>query len=129
MILLWFCFNGWVAWNDYLFKENCMLHWSVAKESWDLILTTIYYASMVVCYSCMMKSMSFNCLSFTFRHSKKRWERFINSENQHLVSTEAIDLLDKLLKYDHHVRIIMICVRWLEVNLSPFKDTHREKAP
>lgn len=39
------------------------------------------------------------------RHSKKRWERFITSENQHLVSTEAIDLLDKLLKYDHHERL------------------------
>jgi len=39
------------------------------------------------------------------RHSKKRWERFINSENQHLVSTEAIDLLDKLLKYDHQERL------------------------
>jgi len=39
------------------------------------------------------------------RHSKKRWERFMNTENQHLVSTEAIDLLDKLLKYDHHERL------------------------
>ncbi|XP_057291126.1 casein kinase II subunit alpha-like [Hydractinia symbiolongicarpus] len=39
------------------------------------------------------------------RHSKKRWERFITSENQHLVSTEAIDLLDKLLKYDHQERL------------------------
>jgi len=39
------------------------------------------------------------------RHSKKRWERFINNENQHLVSTEAIDLLDKLLRYDHNERL------------------------
>lgn len=39
------------------------------------------------------------------RHSKKRWERFINSENQHLVSGEALDLLDKLLKYDHQERL------------------------
>lgn len=39
------------------------------------------------------------------RHSKKRWERFVNAENQHLVSTEAIDLLDKLLKYDHQERL------------------------
>merc|ERR1712180_176496 len=39
------------------------------------------------------------------RHSKKRWERFVNSENQHLVSTEAIDLLDKLLRYDHQERL------------------------
>ncbi|XP_065064480.1 casein kinase II subunit alpha-like [Rhopilema esculentum] len=39
------------------------------------------------------------------RHSKKRWERFIHSENQHLVSPEAIDLIDKLLKYDHAERL------------------------
>uniref|UniRef100_A0A6Q2XHJ2 non-specific serine/threonine protein kinase n=1 Tax=Esox lucius TaxID=8010 RepID=A0A6Q2XHJ2_ESOLU len=36
------------------------------------------------------------------RHSRKRWERFVHSENQHLVSTEALDFLDKLLRYDHH---------------------------
>lgn len=39
------------------------------------------------------------------RHSKKRWERFAHNENQHLVSAEAIDFLDKLLKYDHAERL------------------------
>lgn len=39
------------------------------------------------------------------RHSKKRWERFVHSENQHLVSPEALDLLDKMLRYDHAERI------------------------
>uniref|UniRef100_A0A672JUA5 Casein kinase II subunit alpha n=1 Tax=Sinocyclocheilus grahami TaxID=75366 RepID=A0A672JUA5_SINGR len=34
------------------------------------------------------------------RHSRKRWERFVHSENQHLVSTEALDFLDKLLILD-----------------------------
>ena len=37
------------------------------------------------------------------RHSRKRWERFVHSENQHLVSPEALDFLDKLLRYDHQV--------------------------
>ena len=27
-----------------------------------------------------------------------RWERFVHSENQHLVSPEALDFLDKLLR-------------------------------
>lgn len=40
-----------------------------------------------------------------FRHSRKRWERFIHSENQHLVSQEALDFLDKLLRYDHNERL------------------------
>ncbi|VDK47385.1 unnamed protein product [Anisakis simplex] len=39
------------------------------------------------------------------RHSKKRWERFVHSENQHLVTPEAIDFLDKLLRYDHQERL------------------------
>ncbi|XP_044734661.1 casein kinase II subunit alpha isoform X2 [Chrysoperla carnea] len=39
------------------------------------------------------------------RHSKKRWERFVHSENQHLVSPEALDYLDKLLRYDHATRL------------------------
>ncbi|XP_067359960.1 casein kinase II subunit alpha isoform X2 [Channa argus] len=39
------------------------------------------------------------------RHSRKRWERFVHSENQHLVSPEALDFLDKLLRYDHQVRL------------------------
>lgn len=40
-----------------------------------------------------------------FRHSRKRWERFVHSENQHLVSAEALDFLDKLLRYDHQARL------------------------
>ena len=33
------------------------------------------------------------------RHSRKRWERFVHSENQHLVSPETLDFLDKLLRF------------------------------
>jgi casein kinase II subunit alpha len=47
---------------------------------------------------------SFLCFSNN-RHSKKRWERFVHAENQHLVSAEALDFLDKLLRYDHAERI------------------------
>lgn len=38
-------------------------------------------------------------------HSKKPWTKFVNPDNQHLVSPEAIDFLDKLLRYDHQVRL------------------------
>ena len=37
------------------------------------------------------------------RHSRKPWTKFINGDNQHLVSSEALDFLDKLLRYDHQV--------------------------
>lgn len=39
------------------------------------------------------------------KHSKKRWERFVYSENQHLVSREALNFLDNLLRYDHQERL------------------------
>lgn len=39
------------------------------------------------------------------RHSKKRWERFVHSENQHLVSKDALNFLDNLLRYDHQERL------------------------
>ncbi|GAA51954.1 casein kinase II subunit alpha [Clonorchis sinensis] len=39
------------------------------------------------------------------RHTKKRWDRFVHADNQHLVSPEAIDFLDKLLRYDHAERL------------------------
>ncbi|GLI71650.1 hypothetical protein VaNZ11_016929 [Volvox africanus] len=38
-------------------------------------------------------------------HSRKPWTRFINTDNQHLASPEAIDFIDKLLRYDHQDRI------------------------
>ena len=39
------------------------------------------------------------------RHSRKPWSKFVNSENQHLVSNEALDFLGKLLRYDHQERL------------------------
>ncbi|MFQ6670659.1 hypothetical protein Gotur_035487 [Gossypium turneri] len=39
------------------------------------------------------------------RHSRKPWTKFINAENQHLALPEAIDFLDKLLRYDHLERL------------------------
>ncbi|PHU25326.1 Casein kinase II subunit alpha-1 [Capsicum chinense] len=38
------------------------------------------------------------------RHSRKPWAKFINAENQHLAVPEAVDFVDKLLRYDHQER-------------------------
>ncbi len=35
------------------------------------------------------------------KHSKKPWSKFITNENKHLVSNEALDLLSRMLVYDH----------------------------
>lgn len=42
---------------------------------------------------------------FSCRFPRKPWTRFITSENQRYISNEAIDFLDKLLRYDHQERL------------------------
>ena len=37
------------------------------------------------------------------RFPKKNWHGFVTAENQKFVSNDAIDFLDKLLRYDHQV--------------------------
>lgn len=37
------------------------------------------------------------------RFQKKPWHSFVNADNQRFVTSEAIDFLDKLLRYDHAV--------------------------
>ncbi|CAL9770198.1 unnamed protein product, partial [Musa acuminata subsp. burmannicoides] len=66
--------------------------------------------------SCIFHKVSYACSMFC-RHSRKPWSKFINADNQHLVSPEssimtlaenwmqAIDFLDKLLRYDHLDRL------------------------
>jgi casein kinase II subunit alpha len=39
------------------------------------------------------------------RHVKKPWTSFVRQENQHLISPETLDFLDKLLRYDHNERL------------------------
>ncbi|KAI8990968.1 casein kinase II subunit alpha [Mycotypha africana] len=39
------------------------------------------------------------------RHVRRPWNKFITSDNQRFISDEAIDFLDKLLRYDHQERL------------------------
>lgn len=36
---------------------------------------------------------------------QKSWSTFVTKENSHFISTEALDLLDRMLRYDHQERI------------------------
>lgn len=38
-------------------------------------------------------------------YNRRPWKRFINDNNQHLVSEEFLDFLDNLLRYDHQERL------------------------
>lgn len=72
------------------------------------------------------------------RQSRKRWEQFVQTENQHLVSPEAVDLLDKLLRYDHQQRLTAteamahpyFCkIRTLEASQRPPNEAFRPPSP
>ncbi|EDP42011.1 hypothetical protein MGL_3692 [Malassezia globosa CBS 7966] len=54
------------------------------------------------------------------RYPRKPWPRFVTPENQHFVSDEAIDFLDKLLRYDHQERLTA-----QEAQQHPFFDPVR----
>lgn len=42
-------------------------------------------------------------LCFNLRHQQKPWNRFTNKDNAHLVTSDALDFLSKLLLFDHQV--------------------------
>lgn len=44
-------------------------------------------------------------LSNNFSYPKRPWTKFITPDNQALCSNEALDLLSKMLVYDHEERI------------------------
>ena len=53
-----------------------------------------------------MLSISLQQLPTVFlRYPRKPWSKFVTSENQRYFSNEAIDFLDKLLRYDHQERL------------------------
>lgn len=54
-------------------------------------------------------------------HTKKEWHRFINEDNQSLVTEEAIDLIDKMIVMDHSERISVT-----EALLHPYFDEVRD---
>ncbi|GJP53625.1 hypothetical protein CLOM_g12779 [Closterium sp. NIES-68] len=39
------------------------------------------------------------------RRPRKPWSRFVTCDNHHLVSAQAVDLIDRLLRYDHSTRL------------------------
>merc|ERR1712190_356178 len=40
------------------------------------------------------------------KHSRKAWSKFVTAENQNLVTLDVIDMIDKMLIYDHAARIL-----------------------
>ncbi|KAJ2450183.1 Casein kinase II subunit alpha [Coemansia sp. RSA 2424] len=56
-------------------------------------------------------------------YPRKAWSKFVTIENQRFVSTEAMDFLDRLLRYDHMERLTA-----KEAMSHPYFDPVREKS-
>ncbi|KAJ3198707.1 Casein kinase II subunit alpha, partial [Clydaea vesicula] len=54
------------------------------------------------------------------RYPRKPWTRFVTAENERYISNEALDFLDKLLRYDHQDRLLP-----KEAMLHPYFDPVR----
>lgn len=44
-------------------------------------------------------------VEYIYSYVKLPWSKFITAENQPLTSNDALDLIDKLLRYDHQERL------------------------
>ena len=55
-------------------------------------------------------------------YNRRPWKRFVNENNQHLVSDEFLDFIDKLLRYDHQERLTA-----KEAMAHPYFDPVRPK--
>lgn len=59
------------------------------------------------------------------RFPRKNWQSFVNSDNQRFISNEAIDFLDKLLRYDHQVSLELLSAIY-PANLNQERLTAQE---
>lgn len=59
-------------------------------------------------------------------YPKKPWQKFINQDNSHLCNTEALDLLSKMLVYDHAERILPK-EAMLHDYFAPVREYHSKK--
>lgn len=59
------------------------------------------------------------------RFPRKPWTSFVNTENQRFISNEALDFLDKLLRYDHQVSLIRR-IRMMRANNRQERLTAKE---
>jgi casein kinase II subunit alpha len=77
-------------------------------EKYDIELDSAY-DDILQRYSSFGNPDVFGLMLFSslpsFSYQRKPWSRFITSENQRYISNEAIDFLDKLLRYDHQERL------------------------
>src|SRR4051794_28742581 len=54
---------------------------------------------------CLGKRHPASLTAWASRYARKPWSKFVNMDNQKYISSEALDFLDHLLRYDHQERL------------------------
>lgn len=88
-----------------IFRKEPFFH---GNDNWDQMVkivrvlgTTDFYAYLTK-YNIKIDTKYREAIG---SHNRKKWDRFINTENEYLINTEAISFLESLLRYDHTTRI------------------------
>jgi serine/threonine protein kinase len=106
--------TSWSRLLRFLERMNSIYIWRSMISSWTLNMMRF---SRGICPSSFLLC---TVLTHSPRYQRKPWSRFITSENQRYISNEAIDFLDKLLRYDHQERLTA-----LEAQDHPYFGTIR----
>lgn len=78
-----------------------------SAKAWSTTLVFSTVRAAPTGYALITTLHCFCCLQLEAligHHTRKPWNKFVTPENSHLVTPEAMDFLDKLLRYDHQVR-------------------------
>lgn len=91
--------TSWSRLRRYLVRTACTIIWRSTTS--PLILNTTKFLGSEY------ETLEYleTCLTWLYSYPKKPWTRFVTSENGRLITNEAIDFLDKLLRYDHQERL------------------------
>ena len=90
-----------------IFKKEPFFHGADNPDQLVKIAKVLGYDDLLVyCkkYGIKLKGEKYEGLSAKMK--KKPWETFINNENQHLVNSDVLELLSRMLIFDHVRKIV-----------------------
>merc|ERR1712130_643114 len=64
--------------------------------------------------------------SILSRYQRKPWTKFVNNDNKKYMSNEALDLVDRLLRYDHNTRLTAM-EAMAHSYFKPIREYHEQK--
>lgn len=88
-----------------IFRKEPFFH---GNDNWDQMVKIVRILGTAEFYAYLSKyniKLDPKYREVIGSHNKKKWERFVNTENEYLVNNEAVSFLESLLNYDHTSRV------------------------